>query len=223
MTVPRHQLKPVAITVRVGAREPRGWYSRGYLPHFDGGEITQSLTLRLFDSLPEASLLRWREELAHLPADDAVGEYQSRLQRYLDRGHGACWLRIPDIAQLVESALLFFDGERYRAHVWVVMPNHVHALLTPLSPHSLEQILHSWKSFTSKEANRLLGRRGRFWQKESFDRYIRNADHFDAELAYIEANPVVAGLCETSEAWPYGSARLRTVAESLSACGSRSP
>jgi REP element-mobilizing transposase RayT len=89
------------------------------------------------------------------------------------------------------------------------MPNHVHLLCTPAAGHDLAGIMHSLKSFTSNEANQLLGRKGRFWQKEYFDRYIRNARHFAKVVAYIENNPVKARLCEKAEDWPFGSAWFR--------------
>jgi REP element-mobilizing transposase RayT len=55
----------------------------------------------------------------------------------------------------------------------------------------------------------VLGRAGRFWQREPFDRYVRNKRHFRNALAYIEANPVKAGLCDKPEDWPWSSARRR--------------
>ena len=51
----------------------------------------------------------------------------------------------------------------------------------------------------------MLDRKGRFWQKEYFDRYIRNGRHFAKVVAYIENNPVKALLCEKAEDWPFGS------------------
>lgn len=89
------------------------------------------------------------------------------------------------------------------------MPNHVHLLCTPLSGHLLAEIMHSIKSFTSSEANKMLGRKGRFWQKEYFDRYIRNARQFVRTVTYIENNPVKANLCDRAEDWAFGSAAFR--------------
>ena len=89
------------------------------------------------------------------------------------------------------------------------MPNHVHLLCTPVTGHSLEEIMHSLKSYTANEANKILGREGRFWQKEYFDRYIRNARHFAKVVAYIENNPVKARLCKKAEDWPFSSASFR--------------
>ncbi len=193
----------------VRSQEPPGWYSRGYLPHFDGGEIAQTVTFRLFDSLPRSLLERWSEELAHWPEKSAEVERRKRIEAYLDRGAGSAFMKDPRIADEVEEALLFFDGSRYRIPAWVIMPNHVHALLTPSSGWELGQILHSWKSFTSNECNRLLARGGQFWEKESFDRFVRDERHYQNAIVYIESNPVKAGLCEKPDDWKWSSARRR--------------
>ena len=189
--------------------QPKGWYSRGYLPHFDGGSLPQMVTFRLADSLPKEVLERWQNELATLPAARASLERRQRIERYLDSGAGQCWLWRPEIAATVENALLHFDGQRHRLHAWVVMPNHVHALFTPLQGRGLSEIVHSWKSYTSNQANRLLGRSGEFWQPEYHDRFIRDEAHFAQAVEYIETNPVKAGLCSRPEDWAFGSARLR--------------
>jgi REP element-mobilizing transposase RayT len=132
-----------------------------------------------------------------------------RVEAYLDQGHGSCYLKEPGLASMVQDALLFHDESKYRLSAWVIMPNHVHLLCTPAAGHNLAEIMHSLKSYTANESNRMLGREGRFWQKEYFDRYIRNARHFAGVVAYIENNPVKARLCEKTEDWPFGSASWR--------------
>jgi REP element-mobilizing transposase RayT len=190
---------------------PRGWHARGFLPHYDGGdELAQSVTFRLADSVPQQLLARWEVELRERPDTARELELYRLTETFLDTGYGACHLQNPDIAQIVEEALLYFAGTRYVIHAWVVMPNHVHALFTPARDWSLSGILQSWKSFTSKEANKLLERNGQFWQEDYFDRYIRDGSHFSDVLTYIERNPVKAGLCGTPEEWAFGSARLRS-------------
>jgi len=193
----------------LGARASRPrhtWHSRGRLPHWEAGEVPQHIVFRLHDTLPAGLLERWREELADLPEVEQARERRQRIEAALDSGQGACHLRNPAVAEMVQSALLHFDGERYALHGWVVMPNHVHVLVTPLHGNSLSSILHSWKSFSAKEANRILGRTGPFWSEEYFDRVIRNDRHYGAALAYIERNPVAAGLCARAEDWPFGHA-----------------
>jgi REP element-mobilizing transposase RayT len=189
---------------------PRGWHYRGYLPHFDGGEIHQTVTFRLADSLPAQRLDVWRWELRLLPPARLSAELHRRIEGYLDLGHGACYLKRPEIADMIQDAVLFFDGKRYDLVAWVVMPNHVHTLFRPLAGNSLTAILHSWKSYTAKEANRILRRSGQFWEEDYFDRYIRDEDHFHAAMAYIEDNPVKARLCLRPDEWLYGSARWRS-------------
>ena len=102
-----------------------------------------------------------------------------------------------------------FDGERYRLLAWCVMPNHVHALIETKEGFPLADVLHSWKSFTGSQANKFLNRRGEFWQREYLDRFVRNAEHYEAVVAYIEENPVKAGLAKFKTEWAWSSARFR--------------
>ncbi|HZE72719.1 MAG TPA: transposase [Pyrinomonadaceae bacterium] len=190
-----------------------GWHSRGYLPHFDGGSIPQSITIRLFDSLPDILLDRWSYELSFNRPEQREAELRRRIEAHLDMGIGSCWLADAQIAKLVQNALLHFDNQRYKLSCWTIMPNHVHLIATPLPPFSLTRIMHSLKSFTANEANKVLCRRGTFWMPDYFDRYIRNQKHFDAAVAYIKNNPVKAGLCKHAADWEFGSAWFRAQSE----------
>jgi REP element-mobilizing transposase RayT len=99
--------------------------------------------------------------------------------------------------------------DKYLLSAWVVMPNHVHLITTPLPGKRLASIMQSLKSFTANEANKILKRTGTFWMPDYFDRYIRNGRHFSAAVAYVETNPVKAGLCSRAEDWPFSSAWFR--------------
>ena len=167
------------------------------------------ITYHLADSMPAAVLARWNEELASLTLEAAEYERRKRIEAYLDTGKGACWLKQDEIAAVVEGALLFFDNERYRLHAWVIMPNHVHYLLTPFPDRSLSNIIFSQKSYTANQANRILRHTGQFWFEDYFDRYIRDEQHFQAAVNYIEANPMKAGLCKSPEEWRWSSAWRR--------------
>src|SRR2546427_11247177 len=107
-----------------------GWHSRGYIPHFDGRELPQFITHHLADSMPRSVLARWKQELAQTPLDESTIILQRRIERYLDQGYGNAWLKDHLIANMVQNSLLHFDGTRYKLLAWVVMPNHVHFLLT---------------------------------------------------------------------------------------------
>jgi len=186
-----------------------GWHSRGYLPHFDAAEITQTVTFRLADSLPQTVLERWKRELTEGSATKADSVLRRRIEHYLDQGYGSCALRDARIATVVQRSLLHFDGARYRLSAWVVMPNHVHLLLTPNSLWSLSQIMKHLKSYTSHQANKILGRTGQFWMEDYFDRYVRDSKHFANAISYIEKNPVKAGLCARASDWKFSSTRFR--------------
>ena len=89
------------------------------------------------------------------------------------------------------------------------MPNHVHVVVEMLPGFPLAQVVHAWKSYTSREANKVLHRTGHFWQREYYDRYIRDDRHLESVIAYVERNPVKAGLAVVAEEWAFSSARFR--------------
>jgi len=187
-----------------------GWYSRGYLPHFDGREIPQFVSLHLFDSIPVAVLRRWERELKTSGALRDQILLQRRIEKYLDQGYGQAFMKDHRIASLVQNVLLGSDGKSYRLSAWVVMPNHIHLLATRFIEFTFAAIMQSLKSITSHKANRILERQGRFWIEDYFDRYIRNQEHFRNTVRYIENNPVKARLCRRPEDWPFSSAWFRT-------------
>jgi len=150
-----------------------------------------------------------RRRDAGTPRSEAATELRRRVEDYLDAGHGECLLRAAQIAALVENTLFHFDRQRYGLLAWCVMPNHVHVLIETVEGWPLDGVLHSWKSFTSHKANKLLQRQGDLWQREYLDRYVRNAEHFEAVVKYIEENPVKAGLARIKTDWPWSSARFR--------------
>jgi len=182
-----------------GLKGEFGWYKGRHLPHFDAGERTQFVTIRLADSLPRELLDEWRIE-----AKTDAG-FRKKIEKYLDNSYGACWLKREDVAEMVQNALKFHDGKKYLLFAWVVMLNHLHFLIRPLPGQHLDSIMHSIKSYTAHEANKLLSRSGNFWQEESFDRYIRDTRHFRATFRYIHMNPVKAGLCSSPEDWKYST------------------
>jgi alanyl-tRNA synthetase len=104
------------------------------------------------------------------------------------------------------GALKHFDGDRYRLYAWCVMPNHVHVVFRPNPGFKIESILHSWKSFTAHECNKLLGRDGEFWRRESYDRLIRDAAEFEEKVEYTLNNPLAAGLKNWTWVWSIAEA-----------------
>lgn len=146
-----------------------GQHQRGYLPHLKAKGATYFVTFRLADTLPREVLDGYRFERAEIlrraeaagreltPADQRrlADLYSQQVESYLDAGHGQCWLKHKAIGRMVANALRHFDGERYDLHAWVVMPNHVHVVVTPREGATLSSILHSWKSFTAHEVQKV--------------------------------------------------------------------
>jgi REP element-mobilizing transposase RayT len=129
------------------------------------------------------------------------------MDRYLDTTRdGPMWLRQEDVARIVVEALYRgVDSAHYRLAAWVIMANHVHVLLLPLI--SPPRLLASVKGASARDANRLLGRTGEtFWQAESYDHWVRNQAEFARIVAYIENNPVSAGLVTRAEDYCWSSA-----------------
>ena len=190
----------------INAREHgfKGWYSNGHLPHFDAPGAWQFITFRLADSVPSHLQAKW-EAIRKLEDDR---EKFRQMERILDAGSGACFLRYENVAKIVQENLWFHDNRSYRLLAWSIMPNHVHILAELWRP--LRMVLRNWKSYTGTECNRLLARAGRsFWQPDYFDRYIRNEYHYRRTVAYIERNPVKAGLVPVAADWPWSSAHFR--------------
>lgn len=181
-----------------------GWHERGYLPHYDHPGLVQFITFRLSDSLPANR----REEWKHLLGIENKLEWRRKLEEYLDRGLGECYLRDKRVAEFTESALLHHHGKRFRLLGWVVMPNHVHILIEVWRV-PLARIVQNWKSIIAVESNRILQREGRFWQPEYWERFMRDVEQTKKAARYIEANPVKAQLCRAPEDWAFSSARYR--------------
>jgi putative transposase len=191
---------------------------RGNLPHWFQPGVTYFVTFRTEDSVPQDVVRKWHQARAEwLRAQDIdvrdhnwkkqlAGEpklenefnrtFTRQFMEYLDRGYGACPLRDEAAAEIVASSLRHFDGERYHLGDFVVMPNHVHVLVGLVGDTEIEAQCESWKRYTALELNRRLGRKGRFWQEESFDHLVRSGDQFEALRRYIADNPKRAGLRE---------------------------
>jgi len=201
-----------------------GWHERGYLPHCDFPDLVQFVTFRLADSLPASRRGEWE----HLLAIEDVREKRTKLEEYLDRGVGECWLRNPRIAKLSEEALRFFHNERYELLAWCVMPNHVHVLVH-VRQKPLVKMVQSWKRYVATHAGAFLserrsptrlgakrspnntpGRRPALqWQREYWDTFMREEEQERKAVRYIENNPVKTNLCRTATDWPFSSGRFR--------------
>ncbi|HOC71719.1 MAG TPA: transposase [Candidatus Hydrogenedentes bacterium] len=176
----------------------------GNLPHWRQEGTTYFVTFRLADSIPLERLRQWelernlwieRHPPPHTPEQTSEfwTLFPERFHRWLDAGHGACPLGVPAVSEFMETVLRHFDGDRYVLGEHVVMPNHVHAIVSPVPGVALSDILHSWKSYSAKRINQMTGRSGRLWQHESFDHIVRNPKQLERISAYIRDNPKGSG------------------------------
>jgi putative transposase len=171
------------------------------LPHWDVTGQPLFVTFRLHDSLPRGRVF--------VPTSLNSGKAFVAMDRLLDQAAtGPKHLADPEIATLVVNSLR--DGERrfhrYQLHSFAVMPNHVHALVTPAVENA--QWLRPLKGFTAHVANRILGLTGPFWQGESYDHLARSDEEFARIQRYIENNPVRAGLVASAEDFEWSSAKI---------------
>jgi putative transposase len=181
--------------------------TKNRLPHWQQQGAVYFVTFRLADSVPMRLLNQWESErknwLRVHPepwTTEIEREYHERfsgaIERWLDAGYGACLLRRGECAQIVAEALNHFEGVRVAMISFAVMPNHVHALFVQNPEWPLEKLTQSWKRFTARQINKVLGRSGSLWQRDYFDRLVRHEKHFANCVRYIRRNPEKAGLSE---------------------------
>lgn len=167
------------------------------LPHYHAVGHPIFLTWRLYGSLPANR---------SFPHATSSGQAFLTMDRLLDTAvTGPLYLRQPEIANLVVEAIRYRDPGHCRLHSFVVMPNHVHILITPQVP--VSTLMQSLKRYTAREGDRMLRLTGQpFWQDESYDRLVRDQVEFARIANYIEHNPVSAGLAAAPERFPWSSA-----------------
>ena len=121
-----------------------------------------------------------------LPETEAAyhKRFSTRIDQALDAGHGSSLLRAKEVAAFVSDTLTRCDAVDYLLHSWVIMPNHVHVLVSPFPGEPLAGMVAGWKRFSATRIHKASGATGTLWQKDYFDRLIRDWDHF-ANVAQI--------------------------------------
>jgi putative transposase len=179
---------------------------RNNLPHWEQDAATYFITFRLGDSIPLEVVRELNNErktwLQFNPqpwSEKTEREFHQRfsakIDEWMDRGHGECLLRRADLRAGVLDALLRGHKQSYLMRIFVIMPNHVH-LLVSLDDVPLSAAVKRWKGSSAAAINGLLGRSGCLWQKDYFDRLIRGPVHFGNVVRYIQRNPSKAQLHE---------------------------
>ena len=195
------------------------FYKRN-LPHWQPNNVVLFITARLDGSLPKWRIQELKERMEGerlllknkgLTKDQLANElkrhfdlYFGKFDQLLDGSTtGPHWLKEDVIAYIWTNALEYFDGKRYQLICSTVMSNHVHFIFHHLK-YSLSKTMHSLKSYTGSESNKVLKRKGKkFWQYESFDRMIRDTEELEYRINYVINNPVEAGLIANWKEWKY--------------------
>ncbi|WP_428659024.1 REP-associated tyrosine transposase [Runella sp.] len=195
-----------------------------YLPHFQPSGVTFFITGRLYGSLPPEALERLKEEkeaayrriLSESKDEVQRKEEISKLHKrhfaqwdnYLDTNlKEPQWLKNPQVVSILKESFHYWNRKSYDLVAFTIMPNHFHLIIDTtdesLFTKPLYRIMQSIKSYTAKEANKVLNRTGTFWQEESYDHVVRNGQELNNIIGYILENPVKAGLAQNWQAYPH--------------------
>lgn len=172
-----------------------------YLPLLDQQGKLQFVTFRCIDSIPakrRQELIFWKQNFEKFNpkpwSKETIKTYRGwigkREEELLHNGYGKCLLRKPEIRNILDDCLLYFNKKRFDLHSYVLMPNHVHMLLVMVDKYIIEDTIESIKRFTGRLINKLSGERGKFWDGQNYCRLIRNQDHYEYTRNYINKNPV---------------------------------
>jgi putative transposase len=196
-------------------------FYRRNLPHWQPKGAEFFITFRLAGTLPKKVILELKEKRRQLMLLDKNSGISSgiisnhELKIFETYNHlldnettGPTWLSNKEVAEIVKESFHFFDQECYDLYAYTVMSNHVHLVFRHLEEsHDVEfpvtDLMKRIKSFTGKNANQILGRKGKFWQSESYDRVIRDETELENVIKYTIYNPVKAGLVSDWKKWPH--------------------
>lgn len=219
MSIPAHERSTLSINAQesnlnISPESPDEFFNpnneieiyHGNLPHWRQENVWYFVTFRLADSIPsdvaeeiinERKLWLTKHDKSKLTKEEKIEYYKlfsERIENLLNSGKGSCVLKDEKVAAIVADALKHFNQQRYVLDEWIIMPNHVHVIVKPIGDNKLQDILHSWKSYTANEINKLLNKKGQFWLHESYDHIIRNEFALNAIRNYIRENPLKAGI-----------------------------
>lgn len=209
-------------------------FHRRHLPHYYPPNSVYLVSPRLAGSLPKHRIVELGQKRELLQVEQRTlseGTLEAsrlrrdlfKLERAIEKAGQHChWLSDPRIADLVAEAIRFRDGKVYDLVAYTIMSNHAHIVFGIGAPDLLEhvgqidnlsnepvsKIMQSLKRHTAREANRILGRQGAFWQDESYDHVIRNSEELERIIQYVLHNPVKAGYVKNWRDWNWSYSRF---------------
>ena len=181
------------------------------LPHIYIPKHTYFITFRVKGSLPISKLKElflWMEE--QKPPMNRVEKYKmdsiffSKYDELLNDNKKINYLKNPKLASVVAGLIHSYDKKEYNLIAYSIMPNHVHLVISLLeNSKSLDKIMQNIKRISAFKINRILGKRGTFWQSESYDHIVRDEEELQKIIQYTLLNPVKAGLVDNWEDWKF--------------------
>lgn len=185
---------------------------RSQLPHWEVSGAWHFITVRCEGSLPKLAQERIREIHQTLQSMEPNSDDFTQLQRqyfltaekYLDTGGGFAPFSATNLCQVAIDAIRKCESEGWQLGDGVIMPNHVHLLIRKKSESglSLKKVVERLKGRSARQVNKALNRKGRFWQEDWFDRWMRDGAERQRTIQYIRQNPVKARLCRSWKEYP---------------------
>ena len=157
---------------------------KNFLPHLDMIGYYQFITFRTYDSLDDF-ILKIREQ----KINNSKKEY--KIDKYLDSSNKGCYLN-GEVLEYLKEYLISKDRVLYDLVAFCIMPNHIHMLFKQKI--ELPKIMKQIKGATANKINKMLNKSGRFWEKNYYDKVIRDEKHFAVVYDYIKSNPIKVGL-----------------------------
>lgn len=177
-------------------------FLRRNLPHLYDELGTFFITYRLANSIPLSAL----KKLEHSSNNHDFENFKNLFIKYdqlLDlTDFGVNYLINDKIVDICKGTLHYPDGKEYKLICYCIMPNHVHFVIRLLQGNSgISNIMKGIKGTSARKSNLFLGRTGKFWQDESYDRLIRNDVELYFVIKYVLLNPVKSGLVKKWSDW----------------------
>lgn len=190
------------------------YYYERNLPHYQPLDAIYHITFRLYDSIPKNILNDFQNSFnkseieEHLinPKEKKLNQqtkYFKKFDSYLAKqSNGPFWLQVDKIAGTVSESIIYRNDKEYDLICFCIMPNHVHLIIE--NPRiQLFTIMKYLKGYTSFRCNKILCRKGPFWQPESYDHIIRDRNELENQIIYVLENPVKAGLVNNWNDWKW--------------------
>jgi REP element-mobilizing transposase RayT len=180
-------------------------FHRRNLPHLYYNEGTYFVNYRLYDSIHPNEVKNLQKLIKNyklLHPDDGQKVFK-KYDLLLDKPQNKIqYLKQPQICEICKKAIHYYDNKGYKLICYCIMPNHVHLVFDLMNnKRPLGDIVGSIKKYSAKESNKVLNKKGKFWQSESFDRLVRDEDELYYVIRYVLMNPVNAGLVNEWIEW----------------------